>query len=144
MLFPLPPLRREEAAAPLLSAAWKDVSRTLSPSGGPASTHEEEEEEEEVEGEEVDDERRQLKGKKASSPPLFPSKKNETSTRSLSLATDYHSTYLTHEGADIERALPGAEAATEGCLLLPLQIRLKGNTLRGKQKQINQLPGKLE
>ena len=55
VLFPLPPLRREEAAAPLLSAAWKDVSRTLSPSGGPASTHEDEEAEEEVEGEEVDD-----------------------------------------------------------------------------------------
>lgn len=33
---------------------------------------------------------------------------------------------LTHEGADIERALPGAEAATEGCLLLPLAKRLTG------------------
>ena len=55
LLFPLP-LRRKEGGAPLLSAAWKDERRTLSPSGGPASTHDGVEEEEEVEGEgEADD-----------------------------------------------------------------------------------------
>ena len=75
LLFPLP-LRRE-AAAPLLSAAWKDVRRTLRPSGGPASTHEDEDEdegegEEEEEGEEVDAEVEVAASLLLESPPLLP------------------------------------------------------------------------
>ena len=53
-------------------------------------------------------------------------KKEQTPPRSLSLAIPSHSTHLKDEAADIGRPLPGAEAATEACLLLPLAKRLTG------------------
>ena len=67
--------------------------------------------------------------RKPSPPPLLSSlkkQKTKLSTRSLSLSTLSHPTYLTHNGADIERVPPGAEAAAEACLQLPLAKRLTG------------------